>query len=555
MRLSGPILILSSMLAILCLVLYMIGGDRSGIPGGEVLGGAVSSAPSEHSIQELLSGEFKRDPKKNPEAGDGRLRCVVLDETGTPVPGASVQVTPADPGADILAPRPEYRHYWEAETGDGGYVAFRTLPPGTYLVIASQNGAHGVAQVAVPDSGAFGEATLIVAPVAPVRGVVRDEAGAPVAGAVVVPVRAPGWVGDAGPYRLIPVETGESGNFAHPLLPAGDWEFLVSAKSFAPQLVVARGGEPVSVRLDGGRSFTGQVLREDDGKPLSNAKVVLHALDGPGESYTVRSNGQGLLVVEQLRPARYRLTLASDTYTGSLEIDLPKAGRQDAVGATAEARNVRLDPLTGTAVSAAPSTAAGAGSAPAAPVLQTLFARLAGSTRGRVLAGHADIGVPGVHIAAYRAGVMESAATAVSDQAGYYHIKPLEAGTYTLAVAAAPGGAFVATGDGTVAVLAGQQVAGPLFRGAPTVFISGQVLDDGGAPVPEANITLEIGRVGLGRRVYAADVEGRFVIDGLVATDAVRLWAYRLGARSAVFGPVTMGTEGLRAVLLRMAPA
>ncbi|MDP2324036.1 MAG: carboxypeptidase-like regulatory domain-containing protein, partial [Gammaproteobacteria bacterium] len=170
--------------------------------------------------------------------------------------------------------------------------------------------------------------------------------------------------------------------------------------------------------------------------------------------------------------------------------------------------------------------------------------------------GHADIGVPGVEIAAYRRGVATPVTAALSDQAGYYHVKALETGEYLLAIPRAPQRTFVADGGVEIVVAGGQQSEGPLFRAAPPVSVSGQVLVDAGAPVAEANITLALDAGGPQPTpaVYGSDTEGRFQIDGLCATDQVRLRAGKLGSQSNEFGPVMIGPGGLKEILLRMSP-
>lgn len=549
MRMSGPILVISAMLAALFLVLYFLGGGGTGAvnPGGP--NAIAGGSQDEHTIQELLSGDFKRTPKKNPDAGTGRLRCMVRDTTGLAVRGASVQVTPLDPDANILKPRPEYRHYWEASTDVHGVATFRTLPPGRFLLVASQGDLHALAQATAPASTAFGEASLVLCPVAPLRGEVRNSAGEAVEGAVVVPIHAPNWAGDAGIYRAIPVETDAGGAFVHPYLPPGDWQLLVSAEHFAPQLVLAREGAPASVRLDSGVEYAGRVLLEENERPLSNVKVLFQAEDAPGESYSARTNGQGVFTFERMRPASYRLSLDAPGHTGERMVALAGSGQRDVRPAPPESRHIRIDPLTGAAVATQASADPAAATESPALELPVLLARPAGSVRGRVVSGRSGTGVPGVEIVALRSGARAPAASAVSDQAGYYHIKPLSAGDYELAAVRGAERVFVAA-SGMLSVPGGQQVAGPEFTEVPAVSLSGQVLDEQGAPVAEANVTLEIlGNAGF-KTVHGADAEGNFHIGGLHAADQVRLRASMLGAVSPEFGPVTIGAAGLREIRL-----
>jgi len=542
------------MLAVLFLVLYLLSGNRTTVPNTHTPARAHESGHSAPTIQEVLSGDFKRTPKKNPDSGAGRLRCLVLDSAGHPVRGASVQVTPMDTNASILEPRPEYREYCEAETTDGGGVTFRTLPAGRFLVVASHGDNHALAPVTVPASGAFGEASLILNTVVPVQGVVRGADGAAVEGAVVVPIHAPDWGGDASVYRALPVETDDEGAFIHPLLPPGDWQLLVAKKNFAPQLVTAREGEPVSVQLGQGVDYSGRVVLETGEKALSGVKVLVQAADATGETYSTRTNGQGVFSVENLRPASYQLSLVSGSHFGQQTIRVTTSGANDDRPATPAARNMRVDPLTGTAVATSSSTTPSVASNDTAPALPVLTARLAGSVRGRVVTGPAETGVAGVEIAAYSIGASSPIASSVSDQAGYYNVMSLPPGEYTVAPSRSGDRVFSAQLEPVVTVLESQQTAGPVFSEVPTVSLSGQVLSDG-MLAGEANLTLEITGVAGGPWLYGTDADGRFTIGGLCATDQVQLQASHMATQSSVFGPVTVGAEGLREIVLRLDPS
>jgi len=111
---------------------------------------------------------------------------------------------------------------------------------------------------------------------------------------------------------------------------------------------------------------------------------------------------------------------------------------------------------------------------------------------------------------------------------------------------------YLAANPAVATVEPGHQGVGPEFRAAAAVQLSGQVLDARSNPGSEANIELVItGRPGP-PRIYGAEATGRFTVGGLDGNDQVTLRAERMGQVSKEFGPVTIGPDGLRDILLRL---
>jgi hypothetical protein len=465
-----------------------------------------------------------------------------------------VQVTPLDPKASVLLPRPEYPYYWNAETDDQGYVEYRGLPSGEFLIVATRDDRHALGRVHVTEHGAVAEAELRLAANTPLSGTVRDSGGAPLAGAVVAPVAARDWAGDGNVYRHAPVVTDADGKFTHTLLPPGSWEFLVAAEGFGPKLVrPARDGR-VDVRLDQGQVFQGRVVRLDGGKPLSNVKLAFTAVDTPGEEYVIRSGSQGHFRLERLRPAPYRIQIDSEVYFGQMEVRLEAAAPVAASAALPAERDMKVDPLTGEAFPPAGvprRPAVVAAEAPDRPRVDFVVG-LAGGVRGRVLESGAGVGFAGVEVRVRPIGRAGAERTASSDQSGYYQVKGLEAGDYEAYVPRDGNRVFVASPEGGFSVVAGQQAKGPVFHESVVVAVSGRVLHGTGRSARMPNVVVEITGYPGGALVYAGTEEGGFQVGGLHPTDQVRLRAEWMGQRSPDFGPVTLGASGLQGILLKI---
>ena len=552
MRMNGTLFIVFSLLALFWGLKLIAGLVAGPVPPADVAGEAALT--KEDKIQALLSGDFKRQPRKNPVEGAGLLRCIVRDSAGSVAVESQVRVTPCNPAANPVEAEKEYAFFWEGLTDDSGFVEFRTLPAGEFLLLASgEEGAHGLARVTVSERGAFTEAEVFLWPSEPRTGVVTS-GGAPLADAQVVPIHAEDFPGDPGLYRFLPVTTGPDGTFSHPLLPAGAWQLLVSAPDHASKLVTAEEDGTFRAELDGGEKLSGRVVRADGGRPVNNAKVEIQASDRAGEFYSTRANGQGYFSFSALRPAGYTLRLAPGELRAEMAVEVSAEPVEARPAATPLSRNMKIDPFTGAAVatdaSAAPSPGAEAAQK-ASPVLQ-LVAEPSGSIRGRVLEASAEVGVPGVEVALYSGERRNALQIAKSDQAGYYQLKSLAPGSYRLAVLRNGGRVFVAQPEAELVVSAGAQQTGPVLREVDSVSLLGQVLDVNGRPVPEAIVKVSVQGYPGEALAVGSDSEGRFEARGLQGADQVEVWAVRLGQESPRFGPVTIGSSGLQDIMLRL---
>lgn len=549
MRINGTLFVVFTFLALFWAVKLMFGLFLS--PAPNISGGEVVSTKGD-KIQALLTGEFKRQPRKNPVEGSGKLRCIVRDSSGYPVNGAAIRVVPCAPGGNSIGPETEYPFFWEEHSDKAGLVEFRTLAEGHYYVLASIDGANGITLVSVAGRGAFAEAELSIWPAVPCVGEVRAN-GAPVKGARVVPVHAANFSGDARAYRYLSVITDENGTFKHPLLPEGAWQFLISAAGHAPVVVGVGADGQYHAEMTDGETLSGRVLREVGERPLNNTKVELQAVDDGGEYYSLRSNGQGYFTFGGLRPGDYTLRLAPGEFRAEMLVSVSSEKLETQPAATPLSRNMKIDPLTGAALatedSGAPLPASDLSSV--MPAVLQLKAQASAALRGRILQAGADVGVSGISVALYQGERREPLASAKTDQAGYYHFKSLAPGNYRLSASREDGRVFLSETGVDVHLEGGLQTSGPVLREALPVTLSGQVIDQNGRPLSEVNIEVSISGLPGGPLCFGTDTSGRFSVAGIHGADKVELWAARFGLESAHFGPVTVGATGLQDILLK----
>ncbi len=151
------------------------------------------SAPTPSSSAPAPLPEEDRTPE---------IRGRILDADGNPVRGARVR---------LVSIRPPFTVYREGETGEAGVFSFAHVGPWRVRVVG-EHGDDGIVTSAVLDASERRtiDVTLVLSAAGAVRGIVSDDQGHPVAGAVVsvegVPWIVPAATSDAaGAFRLTTV--------------------------------------------------------------------------------------------------------------------------------------------------------------------------------------------------------------------------------------------------------------------------------------------------------------------------------------------------------------
>jgi hypothetical protein len=206
-----------------------------------------------------------------------RLRLSVVSATdGSPIRGAKVEVRAAPMLGETLLKT--------GSTNGDGELVVHGLAPGGYGIGAKAHGFRPQAKPLAPQAGLSWEATLALAPGSPVRGVVVDEAGRGVAGAVLRPYPSNASFESRPRAQITTVDavSNESGSFVYPALESGTFRLLASHSNFLPSWseTFTMEGTPktgLTVNLERGASIGGRVLKAD-GSSAARAVVRINAV-------------------------------------------------------------------------------------------------------------------------------------------------------------------------------------------------------------------------------------------------------------------------------------
>ena len=169
----------------------------------------------------------------------------VVDGSGAPVPGVSLQILPQSPGEGGRGPRSPIPTRVVASDGEGGVLL--PLEPGRTVSLQPMASAPWTGTIVLPaeDPGPF---TLVLAPKAAagsasVRGRALDEEGLPMREMAMAMI----WTeeGEAPAGGIQPARVGPDGSFVLELIPAGTWRVVVQSGERTGEVrgvVLAEGG-------------------------------------------------------------------------------------------------------------------------------------------------------------------------------------------------------------------------------------------------------------------------------------------------------------------------
>lgn len=271
----------------------------AGLPAGQTYvdaGAAGRAAPPSRVVplaaaQSVAGIDFVLEP-------GAFLRGRVLGPDGAPLEGIVVACT-----------RPGQYFRWWRKSAEGGAYELGPLPSGNARIVARADDRPLVAALDValkPGEERSGVDLLLEEARGGIRGAVRDEAGAPIAGAHVIAQSSSGWA---------QTKTDAAGAFALPGLPEGAWRLHAVAPGYAasPRL-------DVTLALDG--ALDGIALRVGRPAPLG------------GRIRPVPSDGARVEVFAAFPGSNDFVSMAEAEPDGAFSFDRAPAGDLDVFART-----------------------------------------------------------------------------------------------------------------------------------------------------------------------------------------------------------------------------
>ncbi len=423
---------------------------------------------------------------------------VVIDAGRRPVAGAQAALQPAaptDPRARTraLLTRPE--RYSGPPTDAAGRFELKDLPAGTFDLVVRGRGFAPltVPALAIPEGkGAVDLGTVMLAPGATVRGLVVDAGGNPVEGAEVRAKPAKRdliqmiAVRDSGPADTV---SGADGSFAlEDRSPGESLDLAVSHPGYGPASVpgvaVPREG-PVRVVLQATSRVSGRAV-DPDGKPVAGAGIYLSEME------TQSIEGDSFLTPS----GRSHRGVTDDE--GGFALDDVSPGPISLYGEAPHRQRAELKSL---------EVKAGQDLAGLEVVLPP-----AAAVEGKVLSPDGQP-VPDATVSVVRPTQNDlpsfSPLRAATDGDGWYRIDGIPPGKQTLEARAE--GYRRAVRE----IEAPPRTATLDFALERGLEVSGRVVDDGGNPVPGAQLLLSAGRFSVDAPRALSEVDGSFRLSGL----------------------------------------
>ncbi|HWM94206.1 MAG TPA: carboxypeptidase-like regulatory domain-containing protein [Thermoanaerobaculia bacterium] len=392
-----------------------------------------------------------------------RIQGRVEDESGKPVPGASVRLRPAPPPPGTVGvERRRSENSADAEAGPDGVFAFADVAPGAVTIEASAEGflSPEPVELQVPKTGEVRDVYLVLGRGASVSGWISTPGGEPVSGAR-VRIGAVQTESDAeGRYRLVGIPPGLKGLvLSHP-----------AYKGRTQEVDVQPGENRVDVALERGATVSGRVV-DEAGAPRLGVSLILRNRGERGQrGYQATSGAEG----------RFEILAVAD---GSFDLEAEAAGFAPAVhSAVVEVAGRNVEGLE-------------------------LVLRRGATVSGRIQGLEAGQAAA-VEVTAERSG--RPARPGTVDHAGRYEIAALEAGDWHLRARLAEGRREA---DAWVAIAPSDREVERDLKLGGGLALDGLVLIED-RPLPQSRVTLR-GLDVTAERGVTTDHQGTFRIEDL----------------------------------------
>ncbi len=422
-------------------------------------------------------------------------------------------------GEDRFMP-PETPARREAQTREDGGFEVSGLPMGTYSVLARYSGYAQSNTALLSFENPIADMDLKLAKSGRVTGVIRNASGEPVEGVVVWALQSAspgrygsprGFAAPGGPESMLQLlpgseKTGADGAFRFEDLPAAPTSVLAMPAGAAAALSgrVQPSYDGLEILLSPGGVISGRVLLGGSDEPVAGVTVIANGTIAT-EHVNAVTSGEGRFEFPALRPAVYELAVVDERF----------ALAEGAIPQVQIRENEEGDPVVVRVVPAA-------------------------SVAGRVLERETGEPVPGVYVAARSEGLRSSVHVETGAD-GAYAIRGMAPGKHRVFVAE-PGlrrlpAARGAASQASVSLHEGQALEGLDFRVAFGGTIQGNVVDEGGNPVPFADVAINSAEGGR-MRAEKADAQGLFAFSDVTPGARLLLRARRMHLVSADAYPV-----------------
>ena len=482
-------------------------------------------------------------PQTGP-GGPGSIGVTVLSGD-TPVEGATVMATLVDWPDYTIPPKNPFKKTARAD-GEGTYLV-EDLPLARYLVEAYLGDLYANRPAYASEDGAH-KTTLTLKPAGSLGGYVHNGEGEPVPNAVLYRLDEDEQA-DTWPAAV----TDEAGAFSAYHVPEGEWRFLVKAEGYAnkaPPNAIATGTYDTEIILRPGHTLSGRVTVASTGERVPNVRV--RASRQFWNTNETTTDADGVFQFSHIGAGPWWL-MPGERSTEDFEVH--NVGPYFWKGPAPRIEVVKGED--------------------AGPVELQLIEP--GVITGRVFDAETGEGLPGVALKSYNfhrnpgtfttgfSDMGPSRVDTVTDQNGRYRIERLQEGKYWPQAKAPPGYADKPDYKGkAIKIAAGSVVTGvdiPFIRGIP---ITGIVLGKDGEPVSEGKVFLDEG--GYENAWTSIAEDGAFAFYLSEPTDAFKLYAVstpmesdlrwlsmsRAKAISETIGPMTLGAEGVKDLVLRL---
>lgn len=476
----------------------------------------VAEGTSEDAATEETAAKAKR-PR-----GPGTLKGLVTwHGDSAPVSGAEIHLDFVDrpKGYD---PYPEERMNWSARSDARGAFRISNLPVnkvgvtgGRLTVTASKDGASAVSSVYLTDDETQTLVELVLRPSGGIGGQVVDESGAPIKGAIVVPMEMTDKAQEQYSYgaRSLWAASDLDGRFQLDHLNEGSWKLAVHAEGFADVVTPAlnTGESNAKVVLERGTHVSGKVVNAESGEPVEGAFVTVNAQDNTGNQRRAGTDKEGAFLVDALANGEYQIFLDDETRV--------------LIGEAPKFSIAKAEPVEGIVLTVADG----------------------GSISGMVTDAESGDPIAGVRITAQgNQSGSNRPLQGFSDETGLYTITGVPGGSYTLRRRWKEGYRHGETRENKAVTLALGEVLENIDFAVPRgLSMSGVVVDEAGDPVEGVTVDcMPVVENGEGEDVRTTE-DGAFSVRGFSPNVDVNIQVAGRGYTAPRVGPLSTGESGM----------